>query len=709
MKKISLVLLTLVLPLLPLLAGGDVLPYLDETLTVEERVNDLLGRLTVEEKISLLRATSPGIPRLGIPKYYHGNEALHGIVRPGRFTVFPQAIGLSATWDPEFIRVVSSAISDEARARWNALERGEAQKDRFSDLLTFWSPTVNMARDPRWGRTPETYGEDPFLTSRIAVSFVMGLQGDDPRYLKAVSTPKHFAANNEEHNRFECNAIISERDLREYYLPAYEACVKEAGAQAIMSAYNAINGIPCTANPYLLTRILREEWGFDGYVVSDCGAPYQVVGAHKFVKLPMTSAALCLKAGLDLECGDNVFVEPLMEALRLGMVSEDDIDRAAFRVLRARMRLGLFDDPSHNPYNSLSPSLIGCEAHQRLALEAARKSLVLLKNDKGFLPLDGRKLRKIAVLGPNAAQCVFGDYSGTPVIEPVSVLEGIRRRLPARCKLVSADWKTDGDDPFAEALEAARGSDVVVAVMGSDLSVERETCDRTSICLSEVQQRFLRELYAVNRNVVLVLVAGSSLSLLWEDANLPAILDAWYPGESGGIAVAEALFGDFSPAGRLPLTFYRSMDDLPAFDDYDLSAGRTYQFFEGEPLYAFGHGLSYSSFKYTGLEISETGDYVKVAFSLKNTGRREADEVAQLYVRMPAADGVRQPLMQLKGFSRVSLKPGSARRVEIEVPRESLRRWENGAFVYPEGEYRFMIGASSRDIRLETDFTLGPR
>ena len=367
--------------LLPLAAVAQ--PFRDESLPIEQRVEDLLQRMTVNEKIDLLRATSPENKRLGFPKYYHGNEALHGIVRPGRFTVFPQAIGLAAMWNPELMQRVSSAISDESRARWNQLEQGRLQTHQFSDLLTFWSPTVNMARDPRWGRTPDTYGEDPFLAGEMGT-------GDDPRYLKAVSTPKHFAGNNEEHNRFECNVPTSEKQLREYYLPAFEALVRRGKAASIMSAYNAINGIPCTASPWLLTKVLRDDWGFQGYVVSDCGAVDLIRSGHHFVREKETAATLALKAGLDLECGDDVYTEPLLNAYRMGMVSDEDIDRAARRVLTARMRLGFFDKPESCPYTQIPPSVIGSDEHQQLALEAARQAIVLLKNDRSFLPPQAR-------------------------------------------------------------------------------------------------------------------------------------------------------------------------------------------------------------------------------------------------------------------------------------------------------------------------------
>lgn len=819
--------------------------YKNENASTHERIMDLLSRLSVEEKISLLRATSPGIPRLDIPKYYHGNEALHGVVRPGRFTVFPQAIGLAATWNPELQLQVATVISDEARARWNELEQGREQKSQFSDLLTFWSPTVNMARDPRWGRTPETYGEDPYLSSIMGTAFVKGLQGDDSRYLKVVSTPKHFAANNEEHNRFECNPQISEKQLREYYLPAFEACVKEGKAASIMSAYNALNNIPCTLNAWLLTKVLRNDWGFEGYVVSDCGGPSLLLSGHKYVKTKEAAATLSIKAGLDLECGDDVYDEPMLSAYRQYMVSDADIDSAAYHVLRARMKLGLFDKGEKNPYMKISPAVIGSVEHQEVALNAARECIVLLKNQNKMLPLNTRKIKSIAVVGINAGNCEFGDYSGSPVIAPISVLQGIKDRVGDDVKVVYAPWKSAVDgmeliqganypeglkveffdnttlqgtpkvrkeewinfepanqapDPFlpksplsvrwtgklrptvtgqytfsftsddgcrlsiddeilidawrghavrtdtatiylkagqdyqlkaeyydnrdyavaklqwrvprvgkvtrldlyGEAGKAVRECEIVVAVLGINKSIEREGQDRYDIQLPADQQEFLQEIYKVNPNIVVVLVAGSSLAINWMDEHIPAIVNAWYPGESGGKAVAEVLFGDYNPGGRLPLTYYRSLNELPPFDDYDITKGRTYKYFKGDVLYPFGYGLSYTSFKYSNLQVTDGEKEVSVSFLLKNTGKYAGDEVAQVYVKLPERDET-MPLKELKGFERISLRRGENRKVTIRLPKDLLRYWDEakGKFMYPSGDYNIMVGASSADIRLQ--------
>lgn len=668
----------------------------DESLPVAERVEDLLGQLALEEKIGLMRATSPAIPRLGIDKYYHGNEALHGIVRPGRFTVFPQAIGLASMWDPELLEAVSSVVSDEARARWNELGRGALQRAQFSDLLTFWSPTVNMARDPRWGRTPETYGEDPFLSGEMGAAFVRGLQGKDPRYLKAVSTPKHFSANNEEHNRFECNAVISEKQMREYYLPAFESCIRRGRAASIMSAYNAINGVPCTGNPWLLTKVLREDWGFDGYVVSDCGAVGNILEDHHYVNRPEEAAQVALQAGLDLECGDNIYIGPLRQALDEGLVQEADIDRAARRILTARMRLGLFDNPAHNPYNALSPAIVGSEPHRKLALQAAREAIVLLRNEGHALPLDKGNLRSLAVVGINAASCEFGDYSGEPVTEPVSVLEGIRNLAGPDVRIEYVPWAA-GVEP---AVEKALQCDAVVAVMGINKSIEREGKDRKDISLPADQLAFLQAVYRANPKLALVVVAGSPLALLWENLHIPAIVNAWYPGQEGGTAVAEVLFGEYNPAGRLPLTFYQRLEDLPAFDDYDITK-RTYKYFDGEVLYPFGYGLSYTTFDYSDLQVRDRGDRVEVTFRLRNSGSRDGDEVAQVYVRIPGYEG-KAPIKELRGFQRVFLKAGETREVTVDLRREDLRYWSesSGSFVVPKGLPTVLVGASSADIRL---------
>jgi beta-glucosidase len=825
--------------------------FLNQDKPQHERILNLLSHLSVEEKVGLLIETSPAIPRLGIEKYYHGNEALHGVVRPGKFTVFPQAIGLASMWNPELQYHIATIISDEARARWNELSRGKKQTAQFSDLLTFWSPTINMARDPRWGRTPETYGEDPFLAGVLAVQFVKGLQGNDPNYLKVVSTPKHFAANNEEHNRFQCNAIIPMRSLREYYLPAFEAAIKDGKAQSIMTSYNAINDIPSTANPWLLKKVLREEWGFNGYIVSDCGAPTNLVTHHKYVKTKELAAMISIQAGLDLECGSDVYKQPLLNAYKEGMVSKAEIDSAAYHVLRARMKLGLFDDPEKNPYNKLDPSIVGSAEHKSLALEAARESLVLLKNQQNMLPLNRKKIKSIAVVGINAGIAEFGGYSGEPVGEPVSILKGIQDKVGKDIKVEFAPWhvitklegyqpilkdffpnglkaeyfstinlsgtakvrtdlainfepqnqapdpflphtpmsikwtgkirpnisgrygiafssddgcrlfinginlidswikrrvKTDfaefefeagkeyeikaeyfnasgdgtaklfwkipdngkpGEDFYAEAKEKAKHADITIAVLGINQSIESEGLDRNKLSLPKDQESFIQQIYQANKHTIVVLVAGSSMAIKWINDSIPAIIDAWYPGEQGGHAVADVLFGDYNPAGRLPLTFYNSMEDLPAFDDYDVTKGRTYQYFMGKPLYPFGFGLSYTSFVYSDLQLTKTENSINVIFNLKNSGKKDGDEVAQVYVKMPES-GITLPIKQLKGFKRVHLENGKTEKVEIAIDKAQCRYWDEktSSFITPKGTYNIMVGASSNDIKLNQQIVL---
>ena len=821
----------------------------DTTAPMHDRIMNLLSLMTVEEKVALMTHNAPAIPRLGIDKYYHGNEALHGVVRPGRFTVFPQAIALSATWNPELIHGVATAISDEARGKWVKLNLGKNQTQGSSDLLSFWSPTINMARDPRWGRTPETYGEDPFLTSQIGVAFVKGIQGDHPKYLKATSCPKHFAANNEEHNRSHCNAVISERDLREYYLPAFEKCIIDGKAQSIMTAYNAVNGVPCVVNNYLTKKVLRDDWGFQGYIVTDCSAPQWMVTEHKYVRDHDTAAVLMMKAGIDIECAHDVYCEPLLRAYKDFRVTDAEIDSAAYHILRGRMLLGLFDDPNDNPYNSISPDVVGCREHQELALETARQSIVLLKNNKNFLPLNAKKIKSIAVVGPNADTYEFGDYSGSPVNPPVNMLEGIRSHVGSNVKVVHAPWVSSatGNEPirknflpnglkaeyfsnpdlkgtpavrtedevyydpvnrppdpflpvgpmsarwsgplaptvsgdyifnmrsddgcrvyldgkliidawtshpvadnkamvkleagktydlvveyfdgggdsfgrlywtapdidsrdrielFGEAGKAAAECDLTVAVLGIDKSIEREGQDRYTLELPADQQEFIREIYKINPNTVVVLIAGSSLAINWIDENIPAIVDAWYPGEQGGNAIAEVLFGEYNPAGRLPLTFYNSLDELPAFNDYNVQ-GRTYQYFTGDPLYEFGYGLSYTNFKYKNLKVTDLGDDINVTFTVQNTGRYDGDEVAQVYVTYPDT-GTYMPIKQLRGFDRVNVPKGKSTEVSINIPKKDLRYWneEYGRFVTPKGQYQIMVGTSSKDIRLNSDFTI---
>jgi len=690
--------------------------YQDVSLPVAARVDDLVSRMTLPEKVSQMLDDAPAIERLGVPAYSWWNECLHGVGRAGVATVFPQAIGLAATWDSALLRRVAVATSDEARAKHHdALRRGI--RERYLGL-TFWSPNVNIFRDPRWGRGQETYGEDPTLTARLAVAFVQGLQGDDPRYLKLVATPKHFAVHSgPEHARHGFDARVDERDLRATYLPAFEACVKEAGAASVMGAYNRTNGEPCCASPALLEKVLREEWGFDGYVVSDCGAIGDIYQHHRVVGTAAEAAALAVNAGCDLNCGQTYGA--LLSAVEEGLISEATINRAVKRLFTARFRLGSFDPPEQVPYAQIPIQVNDAPEHRALALQAARESIVLLKNEGNLLPL-ARDLDTIAVVGPNAddVQALLGNYAGTPSAA-VTPLAGIRARVSARTAVRHAhgcDVVDPGTGGFAEAVALAEAAGVVVYVGGLSQRVEGEegqregvggdACsqgDRVDLGLPGAQAALLRALHATGTPLVVVLINGSALAVNWAAEHAPAIVEAWYPGEEGGTAIAEVLFGDFNPGGRLPVTFYKSVEDLPPFEDYRM-AGRTYRYFSGEPLFPFGYGLSYTRFAYRDLRLSAgrvataemradpAGEILTVSVDVRDVGERAGDEVVQLYVSDVAASAP-VPLRQLGGFERVHLAPGETKTVTFALtPRQLALIDDAGRRVVEPGAFRVAVG-----------------
>lgn len=823
--------------------------YLNPKLPREQRVNDLISRMTLEEKVSQMMNASPTIPRLGIPQYDWWNEALHGVAFSGVATVFPQAIGLGATFDPQLVNRVATVISDEARAKYHEAQR-QRNYNRFYGL-TFWSPNINIFRDPRWGRGQETYGEDPYLTSRLGVAFVNGLQGDDPNYLKVVATPKHYAVHSgPEPERHRFDAAATERDQRETYLPAFRATVMEARAASVMCAYNRTNGEPCCANTKLLGDTLRGDWGFNGYVVSDCGAIDDIYKRHNFLKTAEEASALAVKRGTDLECGDSY--KALVNAVKQGLISEAEIDRAVKRLFDARFRLGMFDPPEMVPYSKIPFSANDSPEHRQLALDAARKSIVLLKNENNTLPLR-KNLKSIAVIGPNAdeIQVLLGNYNGQPS-RATTPLAGIRQRVSSQTKvlyalgttltevsvvpvpasalrgpegesglkaeyfsnrelkgapvltrvdrevdfdwgmmnpvpgvpvddfsarwigklvppttgkyrfgaiaddgvrvyldgkLIAEDWTEHApatvtgevtleagksydikmeyyeskigavaklvwqppvvkiEAPYAEAIRVAKEVDTVVLVLGLSPRLEGEEMnvsepgflggDRTDIKLPARQQGLLEAVAATGKPVVLVLLSGSALAVNWANERIPAIVQAWYPGEEGGTAIADVLFGDYNPAGRLPVTFYKSVDQLPAFDNYQMD-GRTYRFFKGEPLYPFGHGLSYTRFKYSGLTVSSPrvapGEKVLVSAEVENSGTREGDEVVQLYVTDNDAT-VRVPIRSLAGVERVHLKPGERRVIKFTIdPRQLALITNDGRTVVEPGDFTITIG-----------------
>ncbi len=683
-------------------------PFQNPDLDLESRLSDLIGRLTLEEKILQMEHKVPAIDRLGIPQYDWWNECLHGVARAGVATVFPQAIGLAATWNEHLIFQMADVISTEARAKHHEFAR-QGQRE-INQGLTFWSPNINICRDPRWGRAQETYGEDPFLAGRLAVQFVKGLQGDHPVYLKTVATPKHFAVHSgPEADRHHFDARIEERDLWETYLPHFEACIREARAHSIMCAYNRLEGDACCASYRLLTNILREQWGFDGYVVSDCWAISDIYERHDLADDAPAAAAMSVAAGCDLNCGHSY--RHLLQAVADGLITEEEIDVSVRRLFRARFKLGMFDPPERVPYAATDFALNDCAAHAGLAEEVARQSLVLLKNENQFLPLS-KELGVIAVIGPSAddTEVLLGNYNGTPS-HPVSILAGIRGAVAdgtevthtPGCPLLAGDPREVAAQQLV-AVSAAKRAEVVVFVGGLSADLEREEFeveaegfaggDRTDLDLPRVQHELLVALHETGTPVVLVLLNGAALSVTWAADHLPAILEAWYPGQAAGPAVAAALFGDLSPAGRLPVTFYRCADDLPPFDDYAM-AGRTYRYFEGDPLFPFGHGLSYTRFEYCDLDIPESiraGDPLPVSVTVRNAGERLGDEVVQLYVSAREASAP-VPRRSLQGFRRITLEPGASEVVDFVLQPQQLGRFdERLTWVVDPGAYEISIG-----------------
>jgi beta-glucosidase len=879
------------LPALGLQAQDAGRPWLDTSRSFEDRAAALVSRMTLEEKAAQMQNDSPAIERLGLPAYDWWNEALHGVARAGGATVFPQAIGMAATFDIPLMDEVSRTISDEARAKHHESFRN-GQHGRYQGL-TFWSPNINIFRDPRWGRGQETYGEDPYLTSRMGVSFVRGLQGAAPdgsplpesqggRYRKLDATAKHFAVHSgPEADRHTFDVHPSRRDLWETYLPAFEALVREGDVAAVMGAYNRVYGESASASPMLTGEILRGQWGFDGYVLSDCWAVVDIWKNHRIVETSEEAAALAVKNGTELDCG-STYAASIPVAVRKGLLDESEVDAALTRLMTARMRLGMFDPAAQVPWARTPYTLNQAPAHDALARRVAQESIVLLKNE-GVLPLS-KNLRRLAVVGPTAddTMALLGNYYGTPA-DPVTILRGIReavpgvevvyargadlvegREDPAATPLVEAQYLRPGSGsserglrgeyfrnrdlsgepvlvrvdpqigfrwdrgsptdnlmargeagpdnavpnenfsirwsgqllppvsgryrleagandgfrlyldgelvldhwqdaerlradsveldleggraydirldyyeaerdaavrlawdlpgarpPFEEALEAARGADAVVFVGGLTGDVEGEEMkvdypgfaggDRTDIRLPATQQKLLEALHATGKPVVLVLTTGSALGIDWARQNLPGILVAWYPGQRGGNAVADVLFGDVSPAGRLPVTFYSAGEQLPAFDDYAM-AGRTYRYFGGEPLFPFGHGLTYTTFDYSGLRLDRAraaaDDTLTATVTVRNSGQRASDEVVQLYLR-PLSPARERPLRELRGFQRVHLAPGESRELRFVVtPARDLRHYDEaaGGYAVDPGRYAVEVGASSADLRLSEAF-----
>ena len=822
-------------------------PYKNPNLPIEVRVNDLVSRMTLEEKVLQMQNGAPAIERLDIPQYDWWNEALHGVARAGYATVFPQAIGLAATWDTALMYQVADVISTEARAKHHYFARNN-ERNRYQGL-TFWSPNINIFRDPRWGRGQETYGEDPYLTARMGVQFVKGLQGNDPRYFKVIATPKHYAVHSgPEPERHSFDAKPSERDLRETYLPAFRALIMEGKADSIMCAYNRLNSSPACESKQLFD-ILRHEWGFNGYVVSDCGAVWDMYHGHQFVKTEAEAAALAVRAGTDLTCGTEY--KSLIEAVKKGMITEAEIDTSLKRLLTARFRLGMFDPPEMVPYARIPFSENDSVEHHELALRTARESIVLLKNEARLLPLK-KDLKSVAVIGPNAdsPDVLWGNYNGRPS-RLVTPLQGIKSVVSPNTKVVYAlgstragealvtvprsmltvdgtapglkaeyfnntelrgpaatvrtdrqiDFNWDRFQPTAqlsansfsvrwtgkltpaesgkyalgftaddgarlyidghllvdaweknptktvtkevaleaghsydlrmeyfqnnrdavaklvwsyprlaermmeEAVDAAKATDVSVLVLGISAGLEGEEMpvqvegfrggDRTDISLPKPQEALLKAVAATGKPVVVVLLSGSAVEVNWANDHVPSILAAWYPGAEGGTAVADVLFGNYNPAGRLPVTFYKSVDQLPPFDDYSMQ-GRTYRYFKGEPLYPFGFGLSYTKFDYSNVRFNaksiKAGSPINVSVDVSNTGGEDGDEVVQLYLTDLVASAP-VPIRTLVGFDRISLRRGEKRTVTFTItPRQMSLIDDSGKRKIEPGEFAITIG-----------------
>jgi len=896
--RLALLVSAAVIPLIPISSsaqapsGASTPAYLDLRRSFRARADDLVAQMTLEERISQMQDMAPAIPRLGVPAYAWWNEALHGVARAGLATSFPQAIGMAATWDDSLIYREATVISDEARAKYNDNIKND-RHPRFGGL-TFWSPNINIFRDPRWGRGQETYGEDPFLTGSIAVQFIRGIQGDNTKYLKAVSTVKHFAVHSgPEPERHVYNAVVSQRDLRETYLAQFQEGIEQGGAYSVMCSYNALFGAAACGSPMLLDTILRHEWGFKGYVVSDCDAVDDIYRTHEFATSGAAASALAVKAGTDLDCGSTY--ADLGAAVDSGFITEAQIDTSIDRLFLARFKLGMFDPPDSVPWSNLSLSDVDTPAHRALALQVARESMVLLKNQGNLLPLR-KDLGTVAVIGPNADQTevLLGNYNGTPA-DPISALRGIRAAVSQSTKVlyalganladsfpvyeaapeslfttpdgqpglhvdyfdnqalegapsysgtdrtVDASWgegaprsdmnpddfgvrwtgtlrvpdtgayrlqlrgtvkfdmwiddslvissapfgrrggrggppggapvagggrggsdvglargefpmpfpirsgpitleagksyqiRIDGSESTgdaqlhldwappnslleSQALAVAQQADAVVLVLGLTSRMEGEEMplhidgfdggDRTRLALPETQEDLLQRVVALGKPTVLVLLNGSALGINWANDHVPAILEAWYPGQAGGTAVAETLFGDYDPGGRLPITFYHSVKDLPPFDSYAM-AGRTYRYYDGAPLYPFGYGLSYTTFAYSNLRTSTdtlgANDTVTVRVDVRNTGTRAGDEVVQLYVSHPHSM-VTRAREDLRGFQRVTLQPGQARTVTMRVPASSLAYWNPNSqrWVVEHEPVELRVGASSADIRLTT-------
>ena len=690
--------------------------FRDANKPVKARINDLLKTLTLQEKISLLGNNSPAIDRLHIPAYNWWNEALHGIARAGEATVFPQAIGLAATFNSPLLKEEASAISTEARAKYNLAAK--MNRHLWYLGLTFWSPNINIFRDPRWGRGQETYGEDPFLTASMGTAFVQGLQGSDPKYLKTAACAKHFAVHSgPEAGRHSFNAIIDEKDLRETYLYSFKKLV-DAGVESVMCAYNRINNEPCCTGENLLQNILRKEWNFKGHIVTDCGALDDIYSGHKVIDSKIDLAAAAIKAGINLECG-GILQSQVMEAIQLKKLTEEDVNKALSGSLKTQFKLGFFDDNKANPYSRFGADSVHNNYHVSLARKAAEQSMVLIKNN-GILPLKKDAYSSILVTGANAAsvEAMVGNYHAMSG-DIVTIAEGITKAAgPATA--VQYDQGSDyTDTTHFGGIWASQNSDLTIVAIGLTPLLEGEEGDaflspsggdKVTLSLPAAHLAFLKKLRAAHKKpIVVVVTAGSAVDLAALEPYADAIVLAWYPGEQGGNAVADILFGKITPSGRLPVTFYQSLSDLPDYTNYHMK-GRTYRYFSGKPMYSFGYGLSYTSFGYNWvkqpLEAYTTEASINFSLAVKNTGNSQGDEIVQAYIEYPTIEGM--PLKELKAFKRISLEKGGSKSVALSIPLDELKKWDSKERKWKlyAGKYSICIGKNANDYYLKKGFVI---
>ena len=695
------------------------LPFRNTTLSTEKRVADLLSRLTLEEKVGQMMNASPAIDRLGIPKYEWWNEALHGVARSGLATVFPQAIALAATFDEASLLETFTIISDEARAKWHNYQNNK-EYDRYKGL-TFWTPNINIFRDPRWGRGMETYGEDPFLTARMGVAVVKGLQGNNTEYFKTFACAKHFAVHSgPEWNRHSYNAAVSPRDLWQTYLPAFEALVKEGNVQQVMCAYNRLDGEPCCGSDKLLVNILRNGWGYKGIILSDCGAidDFYVKGSktkrHETHPDAASASSDAVRAGTDLECGGSY--RSLVGAVKKGLIKESELDISLQRLLTGRFKLGLFDPDEKVEWTKIPYSVVDCQKHKNMALKMARESMVLLKNKNNILPLS-KNIKTIAVVGPNAedSTMLWANYNGFPS-STTTILKGIRNKIPNAKIIYEKGCDHIGMinlEQQNQVVSKVKDADIIIFAGGISPRLEGEEMpvategfkggDRTNIEVPAVQKEMIKALQATGKPIVYVVCTGSALAINWEEENVDAILNAWYGGQAAGTAVADILFGDYNPAGRLPVTFYKSIDQLPDFEDYSMK-GRTYRYMTKTPLYPFGFGLSYTTFAYQSASLSRTkiskSESVTLSVKVKNGGKRDGDEVVQVYLRNPNDAGA--PIKALIGFKRVSVPAGEIRQVSFVLEPKSFYSFNDNTQKQEvlSGSYELLYGGSSADKAL---------